>query len=99
MGLLDGLVETVRSRFVAWRERGAHIDRIMAEATNAARAHGIADARVDGIFHDPPPSMRDMARPGPAWFLRFGDPYARGVLFVEVDDATERVTRVWHTPR
>jgi hypothetical protein len=40
-----------------------------------------------------------MARPGPAWFLRFADPRAIGVFFVEIDDATEQVTRIWHTPR
>jgi hypothetical protein len=76
------------------------MDRIIAKARAAVEArYGVADARVYEISREPPRPMRDMARPGPAWFLRFGSPRAIGVLFVEIDDATVKVTRLWHTPR
>ncbi|HKD27810.1 MAG TPA: hypothetical protein VKC66_18135 [Xanthobacteraceae bacterium] len=100
MRLLSGLIEVVRVRFGAWRQQGTHMDRIIAEAKKAVEArYGVADARVERVFRDPPPAMRGLARPGPAWFLRFAKPHAKGVLFVEIDDATERVTRIWGTPR
>jgi hypothetical protein len=35
-----------------------------------------------------------MPRSGPAWFLTFGRTDARSIFIIEVDDATEQVTRV-----
>jgi len=71
MQLLSRL--TVRRRFAAWREQGAHRDRIMAEARKAVNArYGITDARVEGVLRASPSPMRGLPRPGPAWFLRFG---------------------------
>jgi hypothetical protein len=97
--LLGGLIDVFRRRFDGPRH-DAHMDRIIAEARNAVEAqYGVADAPVYEVSRDPPRPMRDMARPGPAWFLHFGSPCAIGVLFVEIDDATGRVTRLWHTPR
>ena len=100
MQSLSGLMEVVRRRFEAWRQQGAHMDRIVAKAREAVNAkYGVADAKEDRVFRDPPPPMRDLPRPGPAWFLRFAKPNVKGVLFVEIDDATEQVTRIWSTPR
>ena len=99
MRLLWGLIDKIRERFDGPRH-DARLDLIIAEARKAVEAqYGVADARVYEVSREPPRPMRDMARLGPAWFLRFGSPRAIGVLFVEIDDATGQVTRLWHTPR
>jgi|HubBroStandDraft_1064217.scaffolds.fasta_scaffold70103_2 hypothetical protein len=90
------LGDAIRRRMRAWRAWSEHIDRIVESARDVLRneyqARPTERARLS---RDPPAPLRNMPRPGPAWFLTFGRTDARSIYIVEVDDATEQVTRVW----
>jgi hypothetical protein len=97
---LKAVIEVVQQRARASRARSEHLDRIVERAREMMFTHHqVQGARVVRLSQTPPPPMRHMPRPGPAWFLAFANPDVRGMVFVEVDDATEQVTRMWATPK
>jgi hypothetical protein len=97
---IKALIDVVRRRARASRARSEHMERIIERAREAMFAeYRVQRTEVVRLSKYPPPPMRHMPRPGPAWFLAFANPRVKGMLFVEVDDATEQVTRIWATPR
>jgi hypothetical protein len=94
------LFGSLRRKWLAWQEHQAHVARIMDRAAEALCAeYQVQAARIERLSRDPPLPMRYLPRPGSAWFAQFANPHVRGVVFVEVDDASERVTRIWTTPK
>jgi hypothetical protein len=97
---LKALVDHIWRRARESRAHAEHLDRIIEAGRQAMLTHHhIERPTVRHMSQDPPPPMRHMPRTGPAWFLAFVNPKVRGLVFVEVDDATEQVTRVSATPR
>jgi hypothetical protein len=98
---LKALADMIRRRVGAWRSDSEYIGRVIKRTEAEICLHyQVERAEVLRIYKDPPRAVRHMSRPGPAWFLKFAKPGARGIIFVEVDDATERVTRTtWASPR
>jgi hypothetical protein len=97
---LAALLDVIRRQKRSWRAGNEHMDRIVERAREVMFAnYQVQRAEVLRLSKEPPAPMKEMSRPGPAWFLAFGRPGVKGMVFVEVDDATERVTRTWATPK
>jgi hypothetical protein len=97
---LKAVVEAIRRRARGSRARSEHLNRIIEAGRQAMLIHHhIERPTMRHMSQDPPPPMKHMPRTGPAWFLAFVNPQVRGMVFVEVDDATEQVTRMSATPR
>jgi hypothetical protein len=94
------LGDAIRRRVGESKARSEHRDRIIERARAVmSRDYQVERAEVMRLDHKPPPAMRPLPRPGAAWFVVFGRPGAKGILIIEVDDATEQVNRVWAPPR
>ncbi len=72
-----------------------HRDRIQQNALDALRAAGETDEIIIlECTKVPPYSMKKLPRSGPAWFIQTSTARSfRVMVWVEVDDATEKVTR------
>jgi hypothetical protein len=97
---LEALVDLIRQQRRAWQAGNEHMDRIVERAREAMLAnYQVQRAEVLRLSKEPPAPMKDLQRAGPAWFVAFGRPNVKGMVFIEVDDATEQVTRSWATPK
>ena len=88
-----------------WLNKPEIQDPHLAKIIEAAKAeirltYNIADPKVERIDKSPCAAMRHLPRNGKAWFVVF--PYPENLFtisIVEVDDATQSVTRLWQPPR
>jgi hypothetical protein len=100
MNPLRALVDAVQRQLRAWQASNEHMDRIVGSARQAMLAdYPVHQPEVLRLSKEPPAPMKHLPRSGPAWFLTFGRPGVKGMVFIEVDDATEQVTRSWATPK
>ena len=77
-----------------------HLDRIRKNALDALRSDSQSEEPLILKFtKNAPHPMKEMPRAGAAWFIQAAPkPRVKTLVWVEVDDATEKVTRTWVCP-
>lgn len=97
--MMDPMFKKLKRWFSQMAKLDPHVERIIENASEAVRRdYQIEHVKITRLDRSPCDAMKNLPRPGPAWFLVTPHPWLKSILIVEVDDATEQVTRIWRPP-